>query len=44
MGINLEKVVLTDNMNLQIDQDVNIDLELYHLPELEDLKNVHFNI
>ena len=42
MEINLEKVILTDNINLDIDQDVIIDLELYHLPELENLKNVHF--
>ena len=43
MELNLEKVVLTNNINLNIDQDINFDLELYHIPELKDLRNVHFN-
>ena len=42
MDINLEKIILTDKMNLNIDQYVYIDLNLYHLPELYDLRNVHF--
>ena len=43
MEINLEKIVLTKDINLTIDQDVVFDLELYHLPELKDLRNVHFS-
>ncbi len=40
--IDLKKVVLTNNMDLKIDQDVTFDLDLYHIPELKDLRKVHF--